>query len=173
MILRLAFAAGLTGLALGGQAMADTFATRAQATEFIARSLPKATAANPKYRTVADGTVSRWLTEEVHFTTDAAGAVTTSMRERFTQTQGDKITEGKHLVSFSFAEVTAAEFTAPWDVTPAGEPALGLLFTCAKSGCVAAVWGDAPSRADKADIYVQDAATRANLLAAFKRLQAP
>ncbi len=153
--------------------MADTFATSAQAMDFIAGALPKATSDNPNYVTKADGTVSQWLTETVAFAIDGAGAVTVTMRERFTQRQGEKTTEGAHEATFSLGEVTAAEFSAPWDVTPTGGPALGLLFTCGKPGCVAAKWGDAPSKADKADLYVQDAATRAKLLAAFRRLQAP
>lgn len=152
--------------------MAETFATRAQAMDYLAGALPAATAANPKYLTKADGTVSQWLTESVHFE-EAGGGVTVTMRERFTQTQGGKTTEGKHDAEFALNEVTVSEFTEPGDVTPAGDPALGILFTCAKPGCVAAHWGEAASRADKTDISVQNPQTRADLLAAFRRLQAP
>ena len=55
--------------------MAESFATRAQAMDYLARALPEATAANPKYLTKADGTVSQWLTESVRFA-EAAGVVT-------------------------------------------------------------------------------------------------
>jgi hypothetical protein len=173
MTLRLTLMTSLMSLILGGQAMADAFPTRAEAMDYIATALPNATSENPKYLTKADGTVSVWLTESVRFAADAAGAVTVTMRERFTQTQGVKTTDGRHEASFSLAAVTVSEFAAPWDVTPTGGPALGLLFACLKPGCVAAQWGDAPSRADKADIYVQDEGARARLLAAFRRLQAP
>jgi hypothetical protein len=173
MTLRLALIAGLTSLILGGQAMADAFPTRAEAMDYIATALPKATSENPKYLTKADGTVSVWLTESVLFPADPTGALAVVMRERFTQTQAGKTTEGRHEAAFSLAAVTVGEFTAPWDVTPTGEAALGLLFTCLAPGCVSARWGDAPSRADKADIYVQDEGARARLLAAFRRLQAP
>jgi len=171
MIARWIAAAAL--ISWGGPAMAETFATRAQAMDYLARALPAATAANPKYLTKADGTVSQWLTESVAFATGADGAVTVTMRERFTQTQGGKTTEGKHDAAFALSEVTVSEFTEPGDVTPAGDPALGILFTCAKPGCVAAHWGEAASRADKADISLQNPETRAKLLAAFRRLQAP
>jgi hypothetical protein len=96
-----------------------------------------------------------------------------TMRERFTQTQGGKTTEGSHEAAFALNAVTVSEFTEPGDVTPAGDSALGILFTCAKPGCVAAHWGEAASRADKTDISVQNPQTRADLLAAFRRLQAP
>jgi hypothetical protein len=170
MSARLIAAAAL--IAWGGLAMAETFATRAQAMDYLAGALPAATAENPKYLTKADGTVSQWLTESVGFA-EAAGVVTVTMRERFSQTQGGKTTEGKHDAAFALSEVTVSEFTEPGDVTPAGDPALGILFTCAKPGCVAAHWGDAASRADKTDISVQNPETRAKLLAAFRRLQAP
>ena len=160
-------------IAWGGPAMAETFATRALAMDYLAAALPKATAANPQYRTKADGTVSQWLTESVAFTTGADGAVTVTMRERFTQTQGGKTTDGKHIATFALSDVTVSAFTQPGDVTPAGDPALGILFTCAKPGCVAAHWGEAASRADKTDISVQNPETRAQLVAAFRRLQAP
>jgi len=173
MTLRTALAATLLSAILGGHAMAEPFSTRALAMDFIAAALPETTSDNPKYLTKSDGTLSKWLTEKVAFATDDAGAVTTTMHERFTQIQGDKSTAGKHQVTFSLGEVTVAEFSAPWDVTPTGESALGLLFTCGKPGCVAAIWGDAPSKEDKADLYVQDPATRAKLLAAFRRLQIP
>jgi len=170
---RSVLAVALASIFLRGHALAETFSTRAQAMDFIAVALPKATSENPKYVTKADGTVSQWLTEQVGFASAGANPVTTTMHERFTQRQGDKTTEGKHRATFSMSEVTVAEFSAPWDVTPSGAPALGLLFTCDKPGCVAAYWGEAPSKADKADLYIQDPAKRAQLLAAFRRLQAP
>jgi len=151
--------------------MAQTFATRAQAMHYLATALARATAQNPKYTAKTDGTVSQWLTDEVVFATDAAGAVTVTMRESYTQTQAGKADPGTHEASFSLADVEITDFTAPHDLTPQGEPARGLIFTCAKPGCIAAAWSGAASRADKSDIYIQDDATRARILAAFRRLQ--
>jgi hypothetical protein len=159
------------GAALGGATMADEFATRAAAKDYISAALPKATSENPKYLTKNDGTVSEWLTEEVRFASDGAGAVTVEMRERYTQTKDGKTTPGKHEAAFSLAAVKISDFSAPYDVTPQGAAARGLLFACAEPGCVSAVWGGQPSRADKADIYIQSDETRAKILAAFRRLQ--
>ena len=168
---RLAVLAGV--LAWGGPAMAQTFATQAEAMQYLARALPQATAQNPLYTAKGDGMVSQWLTDELRFDTDAGGAVTVTMRESYAQTEAGKTTPGTHEAAFSLAEVEIADFTAPNDLTPEGAAARGLLFTCAKPGCIAAQWSGKPSRADKSDIYVQDDATRAEILAAFRRLQSP
>ena len=163
--------AALAAAASGDQAMAETFKTRNEAMDVIAALLPRATAANPEYRAKSDGTLSRWLTQDVRFATGADGAVTVTMRETFTQAKDGKTTQGRHEAAFSLAEVDVSEFTQPDDLTAADEPALGLLFACRKPGCVAAQWDDAASKADKADISLHDGATRARLLAAFRRLQ--
>ena len=152
--------------------MADpTFASRAQAMAYLSAALPKASSENPKYTTKRDGTVSRWLTDEVSFATQADGAVEVMTRERYTQTQGGKTEASTHEARFSLADVAVEDYVADGDATPAGAPARGVIFRCAKAGCIAANWGGAPSRADKSDIYIQDEATRAKVLAAFRRLQ--
>lgn len=158
-------------LALGGSVMADEFATRAEAMRYLATALAQATAENPKYTAKGDGTVSQWLTNEVLFATAATGAVEVTMRESYVQTRDGKTTPGKHEATFSLADVEITEFAAPYDLTPEGTPARGLLFACAKAGCVAALWSGKPSRADRSDIYIQDDAARARILAAFRRLQ--
>jgi hypothetical protein len=149
------------------------FATRTQAMDYLGEALPRATSENPKYTTKADGTVSRWLTEGLDFTAGPDGGVAVRMRERFSQEKDGRTTEGRHEASFALAEVTVAPFTQPADVTPEGAAAIGVLFTCARSGCVAALWGAAASQADKADLYVQNEATRDKIVAAFRRLQSP
>jgi len=151
--------------------MAEEFATRAQAMDYLGKALPQATAANPKYTAKGDGALSRWLTDEVLFAADASGAVKVTMRESYWQTQAGKTTPGTHEAAFSLAEVKISDFSAPDDLTPEGAPARGVIFTCAKPGCIAALWSGQPSRADKTDIYIQDDATRAKILAALRRLQ--
>ncbi|MDE3174724.1 MAG: hypothetical protein KGM15_01270 [Pseudomonadota bacterium] len=146
------------------------FASLLAAMDYIADALPRATADNPKYLTKADGTVSRWLTLDVRFVT-AEDAVRIAMRENFTQENEGKTTTGRHEAEFSLSQVEISEFTEPGDVTPQGQAARGLLFTCKTPGCVAAKWGDQPSAADKTDISVQDDSARAKLLAAFRQLQ--
>jgi hypothetical protein len=154
----------------GGTAMAEEFATRAQAIAYLSTTLVKETAANPNYLTRSDGTVSQWLVDEASFSI-AAGPVRVALRESYTQTKDGKTVPGKHDAAFSLAEVVVSDYTAPGDVTPDGATARGLIFTCVTPGCIVASWSGQPSQADKSDIYVQDADARAKILAAFKRLQ--
>jgi hypothetical protein len=167
---QIAALAALGALMPGGTAMTEEFATRAEAIAYLSTSLHNETAANPNYLTRSDGTLSQWLTDEASFSI-SAGAVRVTMRESYTQTKDGKTVPGKHEAEFSLAEVVVSDFTAPGDVTPAGSPARGLLFTCMRPGCVAASWSGQPSHADKSDIYIQDDGARARILAAFKRLQ--
>ena len=153
--------------AFAGEAMAEEFASRAEAQHYLAAELPRATAANPNYRTLSDGTVSQWLTQEIQFGDNA----TVRMRERYTQEKDGKTAPGTHEATFSLAEVEILDFTEAGDVTPEGAPARGVLFKCKAPGCVAAAWGSQPSKADKTDISIQDDATRAKILGAFRFLK--
>ena len=157
----------------GAPAWAQDFASRAQAMDYIVATLPKATSANPKYLTKADGSLTQWLTDKVSFTKDGAGAAVVTMREHFVQTKAGKTTQARHDARFALPDVKIDPYQAPEDVTPKGETAIGIAFTCKTPGCVAAIWGDATTHADSSDIYVQDVATRDRLLAAFQRLQSP
>ena len=81
--------------------------------------------------------------------------------------------KARHEAKFALPDVTVGDYVEPGDVTPSGETAIGVSFNCKTAGCVAAIWGDTPSRADSTDFYVQDVATRDRLRAAFQRLQTP
>jgi hypothetical protein len=155
--------------AFAGEAMAGDFASHQQAMDYLAAALPRATAENPQYRTLSDGTVSQWLTQEVRFS--GKGAVRVEMLESYTQTKDGKTTPGTHAATFSLADVEVTEFTEPGDVTPDGAPARGVLFSCKAPGCVAADWGRQASKADKTDISLQDDGVRAKILAAFRYLK--
>jgi hypothetical protein len=156
----------------GGSAGEREFASSAEAMKWLIHELPRVTQANPKYLTKSDGTVSQWLTKALHFSREADGHVRVAMQESYTQTKGGVSTPGRHEAKFSLGEVEITDFSEPGDVTPAGEPSRGILFTCSKPGCVAAVWGDKAARSDKTDISIQDDALRAKVLAAFRYLQA-
>ena len=149
--------------------MADNsdFASPAQARDYLAATLPRATAENPKYRTLADGTVSQWLTHEIRFS--GKGAV--EMLESYTQAKDGKTTPGAHKAAFSLSDVEVSEFTEAGDVTPDGAPARGVLFTCLRPGCIEATWGDKTAPADKTDISLQEDGVRARVLAAFRYLK--
>jgi len=159
-------------LAAGGGLGGETgFASSAEAMNWLARELPRVTQANPRYLTKSDGTVSQWLTKAVHFSHGAGGHIRVAMQESYTQTKGGVTTPGRHEAAFSLNDVEITDLTSADDVTPAGEPARGILFTCNKPGCVAAVWGGKAAPSDKTDISIQDEASRAKVLAAFRYLQ--
>ena len=159
-------------IAAGGGSAGETgFASSAEAMGWLARELPRVTQANPKYLTKSDGTVSQWLTKAVHFSREADGHVRVAMQESYTQTKGGVSTPGQHEAKFSLGDVEITDFSQPGDVTPAGEASRGILFTCSKAGCVAAVWGGKAAPSDKTDISIQDDASRAKALAAFRYLQ--
>lgn len=158
---------------IGATASAADFATRTQAMDYIVATLPGAIAANPEYLTKADGTLTRWMTDEISFTSDGAGAAVVTMKEHFVQTREGKTVQARHEARFALPDVTIGLYREPGDFAPSGETAIGVSFTCKAPGCVAAIWGDAPSKADSTDFYVQDVATRDRLLAAFQRLQSP
>jgi len=159
-------------IAAGGGSAGETgFASSAEAMGWLARELPRVTQANPKYLTKSDGTVSQWLTKAVHFSREADGHIRVAMQESYTQTKGGVSTPGQHEAKFSLGDVEITDFSQPGDVTPAGEASRGILFTCSKAGCVAAVWGGKAAPSDKTDISIQDDALRAKVLAAFRYLQ--
>ncbi len=159
-------------LAAGGGSAGETgFASSAEAMKWLARELPRVTQANPKYLTKSDGTVSQWLTKVVRFSREADGRVRVAMQESYTQTKGGVSTPGQHEAKFSLGDVEITDFSEPGDVTPAGEPSRGILFTCNKPRCVAAVWSGKAAPSDKTDISIQDDALRAKVLAAFRYLQ--
>jgi hypothetical protein len=154
-----------------GSAEEAGFASSVEAMKWLARELPRVTEANPKYLTKSDGTVSRWLTKAVRFARQADGHVYVFMQESFTQTKSGVSTPGQHEAKFSLGDVEISDFSEPGDLTPAGDPSRGILFTCGKPGCVAAVWSGKAAPSDKTDISIQDDALRAKVLAAFRYLQ--
>jgi hypothetical protein len=152
-------------------ANAAAFESRRAAEQYLIDSLPTATAANPTFLTKADGTESRWLTKSIHFDDGPQGSVRVSMDEEFTQTKGGVSTKGTHQAVFSLADVNISVTTSAEDFTPTGEPAMGVLFTCATPKCVSATWSGQASSSDQTDISVQDAAVREQILAAFQFLK--
>ena len=149
----------------------NVFTSRRQAEDFLASALPEITKANPKYLTKAEGYESIWLTKSLRFEDLGARGVRVALDEEFTQFKSGVATPGTHQAAFSLADVTITTFTEPGDVTPSGELAMGILFTCAARGCVEAAWSGQSSKADKTDISIQDSTTRAKVLAAFVYLK--
>jgi hypothetical protein len=152
---------------------AAVFSSRKDAEDFLARTLPLATAANPKYYSKTDKVETRWLTKSIEFHDDAPGhGRQVSTDEEFTEVRKGVATPGTHQAVFSLGDVNISMETSDTDVTEAGEPALGIIFNCAAPKCIQAKWSGAASLADGTDIYLQDATLRGRILAAFEFLQA-
>ena len=174
------FAAALMAVACLGaaeRAMADdsspVFATGAQAETYLRSALPQITAANPKYRSKQDSAMlTRWLTKSIAFDAAANGGVIVSTEETYDQYSGDASPKpNTHQAKFPIDDVTIAMESSEHDLTEAGEEAKGVMFRCKGAPCIDAVWNGAPSKGSWTDIYVEDAATRARVFAAFKALQ--
>jgi hypothetical protein len=148
------------------------FSSRKDAEDFLARTLPLATAANPKYYAKADKVETRWLTKSIEFHDGAAAhGIQISTDEEFTEVRAGVATPGTHQAVFSLGEVNISMEASGTDVTEAGEPALGIIFNCAAPKCIQAKWSGQASRSDSTDIYLQDPALRARILAAFEFLK--
>jgi hypothetical protein len=150
-----------------------TFSSRNDAEAFLARALPLATAANPKYHSKTDKAETRWLMKSVQFSDSSPGlGVQVSTDEEFTEVRTGVATAGTHQAVFSLGDVNISIETSDTDFTAAGEPALGILFKCTAPKCIQAKWSGAASLADGTDIYLQDTTFRGRILAAFEFLQA-
>ncbi len=152
-------------------APADPFASASQAEIFLRRALPAATAANPKYRSPGSGLERRWLTKQIAFHRGDKGGVIVSTRETFADYRAGALTsEGTHEATFAIDDVKISEEVTD-DVAESGGKARGVLFRCVGAPCIQAVWSGAKSVSASTDIYVQDAARRNQVLAAFRALR--
>jgi hypothetical protein len=148
------------------------FSSRKDAEDFLGRTLPLATAANPKYYSKADKAETRWLTKTIEFQDGPPGrGIQVSTDEEFTEVRAGVATPGTHQAVFSLGDVKISMESSDTDVTEAGEPALGIIFNCAAPKCIQAKWSGEASSADWTDIYLQDAMLRGRILAAFEFLK--
>ena len=149
----------------------EPFASRAEAEAFLARAIPAATAANPKYRSPGEDVLTQWLTKSIAFHEAPDGGVIVATDETNDQYRnGALVTPGTHRATFAIDDVTVSLETAD-DMTENGEKALGVLFRCAGQPCIDAVWSGQKSTGSWTDIYIQDPAVRERIFAAFQSLQ--
>ena len=148
------------------------FATKEEAEAFLAKALPEATAANPKYR-AADGGLTQWLTRRIVFGPGASpSGVAVEMKEDVLQFRdGRQTSKGTHEVRFLIEDVQISELADSADLTENGEKARGIIFRCNSGKCIEAKWDGAPAPSDWSDISIQDPAMRAKILAAFQALK--
>jgi hypothetical protein len=148
------------------------FASKEDAEAFLAKTLPLATAANPKYRGEA-GALTQWLTKEVTF---GPGKTPSGISIRMSEAvldfrNGALASTGSHEVQFQIEDVSVSVLKDSPDLTEAGEQGQGVIFHCASANCVSHKWNGAPSSADSTDISIQDLAMRDKILAAFQALK--
>jgi hypothetical protein len=151
---------------------ATVFSSRKDAEDFLARTLPLATAVNPEYYSKTDKAETRWLTKSIEFQDGPPGhGILISTDEEFTEVRAGVATPGTHQAIFSLGDVNISMESSDTDATAAGEPALGIIFNCAAPKCIQAKWSGQASSADWTDIYLQDATVRGRILAAFEFLK--
>ncbi len=151
------------------------FASAQEAKAFLARLLPVATAANPRYRSKDGGVETQWIMTSIRFDRDeATNRIRVSMREAIREYSGDALSaEGAHDAEFWLDEVLVSERRDSPDFTSAGEPAIGIIFNCKSGKCIRSAYMGAKASKEWVDVYIQDAKSRAAVLDAFKALERP
>jgi hypothetical protein len=149
-----------------------TFRSRDEAEAYLAKALPLATAANPKYRSQG-GVLTQWLTKSIAFAPSRnPNGLSVAMSEEILDFRnGVQVRKGAHEAQFLIEDVRVSELTDSKDLTETGERARGIIFNCLHGKCISATWDGAPSPSDWTDISIQDPQTRANILSAFQALK--
>jgi hypothetical protein len=151
---------------------AQTFASKAEAEAFLSRAVPAATAANPVYRSPGKDVAMRWLTKTIAFRQSQRGSLTVSTDEDIEDYRdGSLKSRGTHQATFPIDDITVSLETSDQDTTESGEKAMGVIFRCVGAPCIDAVWDGQKSTSAWTDIYLQDAGSRNQILAAFHALQ--
>ena len=152
-------------------AAAGSFASKSEAEAFLARALPAATDANPKYRSPGSDIETRWLTKKISFKDNESGGVVVSTAESVEDYRADALSAQRtHAATFAIDDVAISEETAD-DHAENGEKARGVLFTCVGAPCIETVWSGEKSTSASTDIYLQDETQRRQIFDAFGALQ--
>jgi hypothetical protein len=151
---------------------AQAFASKAEADAFLSRAVPAATAANPVYRSPGKDVATCWLTKSIAFRQSQSGGPIVSTDEDIEDYRdGSLNSRGTHQAIFPIDDVTVSLESSDQDATESGEKAMGVIFRCVGAPCIEAVWDGRKSTSAWTDIYVQDAGSRNQILAAFQALQ--
>jgi len=151
------------------------FASAEEAKAFLARYLPIATAANPRYRSKDSSVETQWILKSIRFDRDpATNRTLASINEAILEYSNDALSaEGAHEAVFWLDDVQVSERRDSPDFTSAGEPAIGIIFNCKSGKCIQSVYMGAKSSKEWSDVYIQDEKSRAAILKAFKTLERP
>jgi hypothetical protein len=153
-------------------AASGSFASKAEAEAFLARAVPAATAANPKYRSPNSDLETRWLSKTISFLqSDSRGVIVSTEEEIDEYRNGALSSKGTHQATFAIDEVNVSLETSPQDRTETGEQAQGVMFKCVGAPCIEAVWNGKQSISAWTDIYLNDADERKRIFEAFRTLQ--
>jgi len=159
------------GLAPARAAEGPPFANKAAAQAYIARALPEATAANPKYKDPNSDVETRWLTKSVTFQTGPDGGVIVSMHEDILKYRGDAIvSRGSHEVEIPLEITGVGLISDAWIPVDTIDAAAGILFKCPNAPCLNSTHDGKPSVDPQTDITISDKEQMAKLYAAFRAL---
>ncbi|MBV8105260.1 MAG: hypothetical protein JO223_11670 [Hyphomicrobiales bacterium] len=151
---------------------AQAFASKAEADAFLSRAVPAATAANPEYRSPGKDVATRWLVKTIAFRESESGGPIVSTDEDIEEYRNGSLqSRGTHQATFPIDDVTVSLETSDQDTTESGEKAKGVIFRCVGAPCIQAVWDGQKSTSAWTDIYLQEAGSRNQILAAFQALQ--
>ena len=149
------------------------FASKQEAEEFLARTLPIATAGNPRYRSEEPGVTTAWITKTVKFGPGKSGhgRLVSMSEEVLGFRNGVQVTTGSHDVAFLIEDVKIAENRDPGTLTESGDISLGVIFNCNSGKCIQSSYDGKQSMTESGDISIQDAALRSKILKAFETLK--
>jgi hypothetical protein len=149
------------------------FASKQEAEEFLARTLPIATAGNPRYRSEEPGVTTAWITKTVKFGPgkNGSGTLVSMSEDVLGFRNGVRVTTGSHEVAFLIEDVKIAENRDPGTLTENGDVSFGIIFNCNSGKCIQSSYDGKQSSTDSGDISIQDAALRGKILKAFETLK--
>jgi hypothetical protein len=166
---------GVTGLAAPVPAACSegqAFVSRRAAEAYLARELPVATAANPKYRDPNTDLDTRWLTESISFTQAVDGGVVVTMREVILKYRGAKIVDhGIHSAEFPIEVTGVGLISDAWVPVDSVDAAAGILFRCPEKPCIRTHRNGKSTIDIQTDITISNRESRTRLYEAFRALR--
>lgn len=147
------------------------FVSRRAAEAYLARELPAATAANPKYRDPNTNLDTRWLTKSITFTHAIDGGVVVTMREVILKYLGTKIVDqGTHSAKFPIEVTGVGLINDAWVPVDSVNAAAGILFKCPEKPCILTDRSGKATIDVQTDITISDRDSRRKLYEAFRAL---
>ena len=139
------------------------FASKEDVDAYLTKTIPLATAANPKYRGSEPPVLTQWLTKTVEFgpSSKPNGISVATSETDLEFRSGAQTATATPDVKFAIEDVRISERTDDPTLTENGEKTLGVIFNCQSEKSIATIWNGAPSKVDWSDISVQDPTLRA------------